>query len=311
MAWLLHNYYLPILNPPPIAQDLAQLRPLLPILKLYKETMKMITRDVSLVPKYRSMLVTVLRDLERWIAESKVAANVAIGEVGWTSENSMGGYADTKELWALEAFCDGLVEKGMLVPLSKKYFAFLNSLLPDILTFFLYRKRQVSDSLLPSKTSISLWEPLLRHVESIHPQFPHVLCQRLVSILISRPEDSDQRPDPTYDTYLACWVEWTVETWGDTSSEYIDLRKNALSNLVKGMFNSPLSLQRKTTYGLPKISLLKITYSFDRLRDLLRALSAGHAELEALFATLSGPQTGPSKPVRHTSSTLPSTYNTW
>src|SRR6266508_2503030 len=113
MAWLLHNYYLPTLNPPPVTQelDVAQLRPLLPILKLYKETMKIITRDVSVFPKHRSRLITLLRDLERWIAESKVAANVAIGEVGWTSENSTGGEVDTKELWALEAFCDGLVEK--------------------------------------------------------------------------------------------------------------------------------------------------------------------------------------------------------
>ncbi len=91
--------------------------------------MKIITRDVSVFPKHRSRLITLLRDLERWIAESKVAANVAIGEVGWTSEKSTGGEVDTKELWALEAFCDGLVEKGMIVPLSKKYFAFPTSLL--------------------------------------------------------------------------------------------------------------------------------------------------------------------------------------
>lgn len=82
--------------------------------------MKIITRDVSLVPQHRSKLVTVLRDLERWIAECKVAANVAFGEVGWTSESGT-LEADVKERWALERFCDGLAERGMLVPLSKRF----------------------------------------------------------------------------------------------------------------------------------------------------------------------------------------------
>jgi len=136
MTWLLHNYYLPTLNPLLNSQEIeaTPLRPLLPVLKSYKGTMKTTTRDVSLVPKHRSMLVTVLRDLERWIAECKVAANVAIGEVGWTSES---GTVDTdvKEIWALERFCDGLAEKGMLVPLSKKFV----SSLPFICALLLIR----------------------------------------------------------------------------------------------------------------------------------------------------------------------------
>jgi len=119
MVWLLHNYYLPTLNP---AQELAPAappRPLLPILKSYKDIMKTITRDVALLPRYKPKLITVLRDLERWIAECKVAANVAAGEVGFGSEYIIGN-ADFKEIWALESFCDGLAANGMLVPLAKK-----------------------------------------------------------------------------------------------------------------------------------------------------------------------------------------------
>ena len=119
MVWLLHNYYLPTLNPTQELAAAAPPRPLLPILKSYKDTMKTITRDVSLRPRHRPNLITILRDLERWIAECKVAANVAVGEVGFGSEYAIGD-ADFKEIWALESFCDGLAAKGMLVPLSKR-----------------------------------------------------------------------------------------------------------------------------------------------------------------------------------------------
>jgi len=118
MAWLLHNYYLPTLNPAGNVQDqdaAEPIRPLLPMLKFYKGTMKTITRDVSLMSQFKSRLVNVLRDLERWIAECKVAANVAAGEISWSTES------DAKDVWALESFCDGLAIKGMLVPLSKKW----------------------------------------------------------------------------------------------------------------------------------------------------------------------------------------------
>jgi ribosomal biogenesis protein LAS1 len=81
--------------------------------------MKTITRDASLIPKHRPILITILRDLERWIAECKVAANVFVGEVGFGSDFAIGD-PDYKEIWALESFCDGLATKGMLIPLSKK-----------------------------------------------------------------------------------------------------------------------------------------------------------------------------------------------
>jgi len=64
--------------------------------------------------------------LERWISEAKLAANISSGELGWANGYSPEATksedeADAKEIWALEKFCDGLAEKGMLVPLSKRY----------------------------------------------------------------------------------------------------------------------------------------------------------------------------------------------
>lgn len=82
----------------------------------------MTTRDVSLQSRHRPAIQNVLKDVERWVAEAKVAANVAVGELGWDT----GGFQDdesldVKERWALEKLCDALLEKGVLVPLSKKW----------------------------------------------------------------------------------------------------------------------------------------------------------------------------------------------
>ena len=65
-----------------------------------------------------------MKDIERWIAEGKVAANVAAGNLGWENGASEivldSGELDSKERWALERLCDALLEKGALVPLSNK-----------------------------------------------------------------------------------------------------------------------------------------------------------------------------------------------
>jgi ribosomal biogenesis protein LAS1 len=75
-------------------------------------------RDASLRSHYHQEIKTILKDVERWIAEATVAANVAVGELGWDSPEKAD--QSTKEKWALERLCDALMEKGALVPLSKK-----------------------------------------------------------------------------------------------------------------------------------------------------------------------------------------------
>ena len=112
MTWLLHNYFLPIISPP-INNPEVSLRPLTPYLIEYKNAMKIMIRDVSLASQQKHKVIALIRDIERWIAESKVAANVA--EESWTQFQS-----DPKDIWAMEKFCDQLSEKGRLVPLSKK-----------------------------------------------------------------------------------------------------------------------------------------------------------------------------------------------
>jgi ribosomal biogenesis protein LAS1 len=127
MTWLLHNYFLPIINPPiNNPEEVASLRPLTPYLIEYKNAMKIMIRDVSLASQQKHKVVALIRDLERWIAESRVAANFVVEE-SWTHIQFSGSpmtASDPKEIWALEKFCDKLSEKGRLVPLSKKSVCF-------------------------------------------------------------------------------------------------------------------------------------------------------------------------------------------
>jgi ribosomal biogenesis protein LAS1 len=125
MRWLLHNYLLPTINPSSAPESqTASLRPLMPILKQYKSLLKITTRDVSLRSQHDLAISSVMKDIEKWVAEGQVAANINAGEVGWEqSANAIvldSGELDAKDRWTLEKLCDVLLEKGALVPLSKK-----------------------------------------------------------------------------------------------------------------------------------------------------------------------------------------------
>lgn len=61
-----------------------------------------------------------MKDVERWMAEAEVVAGLAVQEVGWESSQPSNDLSSSKERWALERLCDSLLEKGALVPLSKK-----------------------------------------------------------------------------------------------------------------------------------------------------------------------------------------------
>ncbi|KDR85290.1 hypothetical protein GALMADRAFT_234064 [Galerina marginata CBS 339.88] len=257
LSWLLYNYFLPTINPISGTQQVTNpFRPLKPILKLYKNTMKAITRDASLVPQYKPKLVNILRDLERWIAETKVASNILVGEIDWTPPRSFEADADTKEIWALERFCDGLAETGMLVPLSKK-------------------KRQYSDDVfLPSPTSIAFWNPVFKQVQAIHPEFSYVFVSRFALVLLgttspNAPLQTSEahKRDPSYDGYLACWIIWVIENWKDNLPVYFNLKKHVLSILMRGLGYDSSTLSSRSA-----------------VLALLKKLCAGHEGFEPMIA---------------------------
>jgi len=86
--------------------------------------MKVVTRDASLRQKHQPEIDSVLRDVERWIAEAKTAVDISSGDLGWEGvewgDSAVNSTQATKERLALEALCDNLMEKGALVPLAKK-----------------------------------------------------------------------------------------------------------------------------------------------------------------------------------------------
>ncbi|KAL0576567.1 rRNA-processing protein las1 [Marasmius crinis-equi] len=200
MAWLLHNYWIPTINPTAAPQPDAHLHPLSPILKQYKELLKLTTRDASLKSHYKQSISQVLKEIEKWIAEAKVAANVVTGELGWntgyTTEAAGTDERDAKERWALEIFCDALLEKGGLVPLSKKT-------LP-------------TDSSEPPSGAVQVWTPLLNHIQSLHPDFFPILVSKMIHRLTADAKTTGSEAVKDYDSsYASClsrWMLWAIHT---------------------------------------------------------------------------------------------------
>lgn len=99
------------------------------------------------------------------------------------------------------------------------------------------RKRQYSGSeLLPSKASIAFWNPLLNHIQALHPDFLYSLCRQFTFLLLqSSPRVSETKPDPTYQGYIACWIFWASESSRENPSTYFEIRRYLLLCLAKGL----------------------------------------------------------------------------
>ncbi|PCH33291.1 Las1-domain-containing protein [Wolfiporia cocos MD-104 SS10] len=272
MAWLLHNYFLPTLNPTePRPSQPVPLRPLAPLLKQYKALSKATVRDASLASRYNLDVTRILRDVERWVAEAKVAAR----GVRWDD----GEEVDSRERWALDRLCDALLEKGALVPLAKK-------------------KRALSSaSLTPVSTTLAIWTPLLTRLQALHRSLPFVLITRITAHLVSQDPSVEQAEaradmikfdadlsvrDLSYDRCLAGWANWLVETYADESDVSAGLRReDVVISLV-----TALGPTRNDTGTETKGA-----------RDLLKALARGHPNLEKASALMSIlPDAPPSAP---------------
>ncbi|KAG6826341.1 hypothetical protein H0H92_000257 [Tricholoma furcatifolium] len=254
MVWLLHNYFLPTINPATLPEKQTKLRSLSPLLKEYKRLLKITTRDASLRAQYKPEIASVFKDIERWIAEARVAANMATREIGWVTNaldiSSSSGYVDPKERWALEKLCDSLIEKGSIVPLSKK------------------KREFPTDSFLPPKFSVLLWTPLLHHLQSLHPEFYGILTGRIISVLLPESPLSDVSQgvshDLSYDECLVRWVRWAVDAWSyDESSTNYDLRKEVTVTLMQSLGHISTSPSENDRLG---------SNNFENTLDALKSL---------------------------------------
>jgi len=116
-----------------------------PLLRQYKSLLKTVSRDASLRARRAEDISGVLREIERWLAEARVAAvhmhatefasyrgrQAGEGElVGAGAAAAVGNPDDgdedddeepvPREAWALDRLCDALLVKGALVPISRK-----------------------------------------------------------------------------------------------------------------------------------------------------------------------------------------------
>ncbi|KAG7450184.1 Las1-domain-containing protein [Guyanagaster necrorhizus] len=226
MTWLLQNYWLPTINPyiAPVPQ--TTLRSIVPTLKEYKALLKETIRDESLRSRHKLAIANAIKDVERWIAEAKVALNVSTGDLGW--ENVTAVDQDAKERYVLERLSDELLAKGILVPLSKK------------------KRTFPSDSFLPPEFSVQLWKPLLLHLQTTHPNFASVLVHRILSCLLSESDSASAgSTNSSFDACLARWAKWAIDTWdSDDSDMEVSIRKEAAVSLIT-VLGPGLSFARK------------------------------------------------------------------
>jgi ribosomal biogenesis protein LAS1 len=90
---------------------------------------------------------------------------------------------------------------------------------------------------------VLLWNPLLQHLHSVHPDFLVVLAGRIVSNLLIDNDllksPAENQVDLSYDLCLARWAMWCVETWdGDESQTDFDLNREVTVNLMRAIGHS-------------------------------------------------------------------------
>ncbi|KAG8220139.1 Las1-like-domain-containing protein [Butyriboletus roseoflavus] len=257
LSWLLRNYFDPTLNPSTSTSSLS-LRPITPLLRSYKLLMKTVARDESLRKQYQDEIDAVMRDIERWITETKVSAELAVNPLGWGfDDNSVAARVDIKEKWALEIICGALLERGAIVPVSKR------------------KCRAPADPFLPTAASLALWMPLFTQLRATHPSFPSIFISRTISILLDdlmgsnldiniiEPDSKSLPRGAIYNEYLARWVTWAARSWTDESDHGTDLKKEVILQIA------PIFIPGHHSRLKAKI-----------LNELLQATSAGSKDLE-------------------------------
>jgi ribosomal biogenesis protein LAS1 len=113
----------------------------------------------------------------------------------------------------------------------------------------LRRKRVFpSDSFAPPKDSISLWIPLLKHLQSYHQDLPSTLANHIISHLVTGNQkldtivDYDQetvdaaRRDESFDMCIARWAWWIVDSRAvEDDDPDLNLRKDIVVTLITSL----------------------------------------------------------------------------
>ncbi|KAF9021510.1 Las1-domain-containing protein [Hymenopellis radicata] len=244
MVWLFQNYWLPAISPYTAPKTSPTLRSLAPVLKEYKRLLKATTRDHSLKSVHQQSITKVVREVERWLGEAKVAADLE-----WK-----GGDNDSKENFALEKLSDELLQKGILVPLSKKKRIF------------------PSDTFHPPPNAVDIWSPLILQMHALHPDFCSVLVERMMTLLLSDSVLVDEGTrSATYDACVARWAMWVVESC-QTGNPESNMKRETIVSLISALG--------------PKMPSSKAV-----VMQFLQALCAGEEQYETALTYLSSQDT--------------------
>lgn len=291
LSWLLHNYFLPTLNPahaPPRPLLPHRLRPAEPLLRRYKSLCKKsLARgddEASLYSVRREEEVrAVLREIERWLAEARVAGAGAATAHPTTSSTELGaGCApydddddydrdDPSEVWALDRLCDALLARGALVPLSRKKRA------PLKCTHF------------PPPALVAIWTPLVESLVVGHQNAhlrtalsTHIVARLIAERACPSDDDDDDGERASYELCLAAWGAWLVE-WRlahEVDADVSARREDIFFQLIHALCTSCAPPQRSDEERSTPLGCQP------GARALLTALCASDRRLAGISATV-------------------------
>ncbi|KAH9005961.1 Las1-domain-containing protein [Lactarius hatsudake] len=279
LTWLLHNYFRPTLDPT-LAHAAPQirhsLRPAEPLLRRYKGLLKSLARDDDGAARRDNADVrAVLRELERWLAEARIAganAQSTNENEGWWHARADDNDGDEpREAWALDRLCEALLARGALVPLSRR------------------KRAPPEGSRYPPPALLAIWTPLLENlaVGSLRTALSsHILARLLAERHHHASPDGDDDSDDdddderaSYEHCLAAWGAWLVEEWrlaDETDADVSARREDVFFQLVHALCTS---CRDKETTGAPLACQ-------PGAQALLAALCASDRRLAEISATV-------------------------
>ena len=71
-----------------------------------------------------------------------------------------------------------------------------------------------STSFLPTKSSLTIWVPLLNTLRSHYPKLPYILVDRILSYLLPSSPKDETSTDSSLDMSLARWAFWLINAAG-------------------------------------------------------------------------------------------------
>lgn len=110
-------------------------------------------------------------------------------------------------------------------------------------------------SLHPRKEVVSIWMPLIHHIESLHAGFTTVLLTQLTLHLLNEPAAPEpgtlSARESSYDSFITAWVVYLLDTEASSGGDE-DVNRRLMANIIPivmgglGPLGLSTSSERKT-----------------------------------------------------------------